>query len=134
MFTVRWMGPVRKGTGGASEQPSSNHGKELPVPNEKWKAEMTTCHYDKTEVVSQPCEVLFINDRQEIAISYGISKENQVTYRGQEDGKGHYHLKADTVHGRASLHTFHDSTVLEGYWVEDGYEGMWRVELKMQET
>jgi hypothetical protein len=57
-------------------------------------------------------------------------------YRGfrGHDGNfdaGHFHLSmksADST-GIATLHRFEDSSVLEGYWAEDGYRGMWRIKL-----
>jgi len=53
-----------------------------------------------------------------------------VCYRGRNNGDGHYDLTSAEIAGRASLHRFPDSHVLEGYWEEESRRGMWRIWLK----
>jgi hypothetical protein len=50
-------------------------------------------------------------------------------YEGQENGAGHFELHALSGNGRGTLHRFDGSKCLEGFWVEDGYRGMWRITL-----
>lgn len=53
-----------------------------------------------------------------------------VQYVGKERGSGHYELACPEQNGKASLHCFPGATILEGYWVEGSYRGMWRIYLK----
>lgn len=68
-------------------------------------------------------------DGAEIVVSYK-DDEGWVEYRGKENGAGHFELAAPEREGRASLHRFQDGNTLEGYWVERGYRGMWRIALQ----
>jgi hypothetical protein len=70
-------------------------------------------------------------DENEIAVSYE-DNDGIVIYHGNNDGSGHFTLEfnAPGRNGRASLHRFlPDGNILEGYWIEDGSMGMWRIEL-----
>ncbi|MDD5034479.1 MAG: hypothetical protein PHE55_06940 [Methylococcaceae bacterium] len=51
------------------------------------------------------------------------------TYEGKENGVGHFELSAPSVNGRATLHMFDGGKILEGFWVEGGEQGMWRIKL-----
>jgi hypothetical protein len=54
-----------------------------------------------------------------------------VVYEGSEVEPGHFKLtRKGDVFGRATLHRFKDGEVFDGWYVEDGYEGMWRVHLE----
>ena len=64
-----------------------------------------------------------------IAVSYSDGEGNWTTYSGKETGAGHYSLTSKTVNGKATLHRFPRSKILEGWWTEDGYAGMWRLYL-----
>lgn len=72
------------------------------------------------------CEVR-ISDST-IAVSYNDDGQ-VVVYDGPEIEPGHFKLKSSTVNGRGTLHRFGDDDILEGSWVEDGYQGMWRIQL-----
>ena len=50
-------------------------------------------------------------------------------YTGNEKGEGHYQLHCAENNGKATLHRFAESTILEGSWRESGVHGMWRIEL-----
>ena len=70
-------------------------------------------------------------DEKVIVVSYE-DDNGIVIYQGNNDGSGHFALNFDARGrtGRASLHRFlPDGNILEGYWVEDGDRGMWRIEL-----
>lgn len=75
-----------------------------------------------------PCEVR-IGEDGSIAISYK-DEGHLVVYEGSEIESGHFTVKAVSVNGRGTLHKVPDEDVLEGWWLEDGYEGMWRIELE----
>ncbi|MBU0594257.1 MAG: hypothetical protein KKH74_11055 [Gammaproteobacteria bacterium] len=90
-----------------------------------------TCwtYYSSQEAAERmPCEVRINEESGEIAISYE-SEDGYTVYSGNESGDGHYVLECEEVQGRASLHRFPSSSILEGYWEENGLKGMWRIEL-----
>ncbi|QLP98560.1 MAG: hypothetical protein HZY79_15855 [Rhodoblastus sp.] len=73
-----------------------------------------------------PCEVRL--DGDEIIISY---EENgcHCLYKGRDVGHGHFELNCTENGGKATLHRFPDGDHLDGFWVQDGYQGMWRIHL-----
>lgn len=76
---------------------------------------------------SYDCEVRLGQDGS-IAVGYE-SENGRCLYLGSGNGDGHFVLTCEEVRGRASLHRFDDSLILEGYWEESGERGMWRIEL-----
>ncbi len=74
-----------------------------------------------------PCEVRIAEDF--VVVSYKID-DGFVIYEGRETEKGHYALSAKATNGKATLHKIPDEDILEGSWLEGGYEGMWRIELE----
>ena len=89
-----------------------------------------------SEVGTQPCEVRF--DRKEIVVAFhGTSEYDATTWRGKEQGKGHYHLRADDGYGEAALHQFEGGGFLDGYWEEEdreGVRGRGMIRIEMGET
>lgn len=73
-----------------------------------------------------PCRVRM--DADLIVVEYDWD-DGARTYRGYSNGAGHYRLTADGFKGEATLHRFPDAPVLEGYWVEEEQQGMWRIRL-----
>ena len=73
-------------------------------------------------------------DKSNILVEYEDETDNSskilVQYVGKSRSEGHYELSCPEQGGRATLHCFKDAKVLEGFWVEDGYRGMWRIFLK----
>lgn len=67
-------------------------------------------------------------DENEILVAYQ-DDDGWVEYRGKNSGDGHFLLEAPERQGRASLHRFPEIEILEGYWQEQGYQGMWRIRL-----
>lgn len=80
---------------------------------------------DEPAAENVPCTVKI--DDQGILVEY--SDDGLVQYRGDKDSSGHFMLTSPEVDGRATLHRLTESTILEGSWVENGYRGMWRIEL-----
>lgn len=92
-------------------------------PNSK----MSSLYYsDEPSSENYPC-VVKLND-DEIIVEY--EDQGVVQYRGKNNGDGHFELSSTDVNGRASLHMFPNSSILEGSWVEDSYRGMWRILLE----
>jgi hypothetical protein len=93
-----------------------------------WEASMDTVYYTADDAwLRTPCKVTIGSGR--IAVSYDIDGENY-RYVGNELAPGHFELSLDDGDGRASLHMFPNSKLIEGYWKEDGAEGFWRIFLK----
>jgi hypothetical protein len=63
-----------------------------------------------------------------ISVTYDYDGGTEV-YEGPEIGSGHFKLKARDGLGEASLHCFPDGRLLDGWWVEEGETGMWRIRL-----
>ena len=66
-------------------------------------------------------------DEREIVLSYMDEDGHRVEYRGKNTRDGHFELRCPERGGHASLHGFQGGKILEGYWHEGGYRGMWRV-------
>lgn len=91
---------------------------------------MDTLFYTERATTNEPCEVRV--DEPEIVVTY--PRDGGVTYTRRSDGSGHFVLSANRYNGRATLHMFPGSLVLEGYWVETQIgqaeqRGMWRIVL-----
>jgi hypothetical protein len=52
-----------------------------------------------------------------------------VNYKGEGKGPGHFALESLERNGKATLHMFEGSTILEGFWIEEGWKGFWRITL-----
>lgn len=92
---------------------------------------MDTVYFTDDEAsLRDPCKVTIGSDR--ITVSYDVEGENY-QYTGRAHAPGHFELalidRSDGT-GRATLHRFPDGKLLEGYWLEDGAEGFWRIHLK----
>lgn len=85
-------------------------------------------YYDYgTPASEMPCEVLIEGDGISIAFA---DDHCSVVYKGQASSPGHYRLECVSgSKGRGTLHRFDDDDVLEGWWFENGSEGMWRIHL-----
>jgi hypothetical protein len=86
-----------------------------------------TVFYSKDEAwTDYPCTVKLTDE--EIIVEY--EEDDQIVqYRGRNNGDGHFELTSKEVGGRASLHMFHSSRILEGSWRESGERGMWIIRL-----
>ena len=91
-----------------------------------WKNCFIDTYYDDGLDAGHPCEVRL--DETVIEICYKDGPEF-ARYIGKNNGYGHFELRDDQVDGRASLHMFPGSKILEGYWSEQGLRGMWRITL-----
>lgn len=75
---------------------------------------------------THPCEVK-ITDAS-IVVSYRDDGQF-VVYEGEESGEGHFKLRSSNVKGRGTLHRFPNDDIFEGWWAEESYQGMWRIQL-----
>ena len=82
-----------------------------------------------------PCFIDFDSNR--IVVTYDVDGRGR-SYSGQDIGHGHFKLNFDYGIGWASLHCFPPDGAgqldefprkFEGSFVEEGYPGMWRIEL-----
>lgn len=74
-----------------------------------------------------PCELRV--SETEIILSYE-GDSGLIRWEGTAAGDGHYSLSAVAgAKGKGSLHQFPDGKILEGFWIEDGAMGMWRIHL-----
>ena len=74
----------------------------------------------------QPCRVRLREDQ--LRLEYEDTG-GAYAYSGRAISPGHFELKGEGFDGRATLHTFAGSVVLEGAWREEGSYGMWRIQL-----
>ena len=82
-------------------------------------------------MATRQCEVRLGDHNGQVEVIYEdeARDDSSVSYEGQEQGEGHYLLECESLDGRASLHRFSDSLILEGFWETAEASGMWRVEL-----
>jgi len=74
--------------------------------------------------LDEPCSVRLEADR--VRVEDGES----YAYGGTAHGGGHYQLRCEGYpECRATLHRFEGSAFLEGFWVEESSQGMWRIRL-----
>ena len=85
---------------------------------------METYRANGDATYDQPCSITF--EDEFITISY-LDDQTQNYYKGQAKASGHYELQAVDFDGRATLHGFRNSCILEGSWIEEGRRGMWRI-------
>lgn len=97
-----------------------------PLPVVK-KCTIEFFYYDRGYEGGVEGDVKF--DGNMIVVSYGLEDGGYVVYKGTEKGDGHYELRASSVNGKATLHMFEKSKILEGYRFEEDERGMWRIEL-----
>ena len=87
---------------------------------------MSTVYFSADESSENDDCVVTIENKK-ILVEY--EDEGRVQYLGQEIGEGHFSLVCPEHSGKASLHMFEGSEILEGSWVEDSYRGMWKIKL-----
>jgi hypothetical protein len=88
-----------------------------------WKNSRMETYYGGRDAFETDRCVVRIGDSK-IQVSYA-----SVVYEGTEIGEGHFRLKAQDGLGEASLHRFLEGRILDGWWKEEGEEGMWRIHL-----
>ncbi|WP_139826127.1 hypothetical protein [Derxia lacustris] len=92
-----------------------------------WANSKMSSLYYSNESASEDYACVVKIDDNEIVVEYEDDGTRQ--YRGKNNGDGHFELHSHELHGKASLHMFPGSSILEGSWVEGSYRGMWRIEL-----
>lgn len=91
-------------------------------------SKMTSLYFSDDEASEHyDCVVKIENGR--ILVEYELEEGGLAQYEGQEIGAGHFTLEYPEGAGKASLHMFPDSVILEGSWVEGGERGMWKIHL-----
>lgn len=89
-------------------------------------SKMTTVYFSDSDA-SENCDCVVKIANGKILVEYDDA--GLVQYVGEEKGQGHFVLSCAAVSGKASLHMFANSEILEGSWIEDGYRGMWKIML-----
>lgn len=123
---AEWLGisvPVREH---ARDEAAATRRDEFGV----WsKSRMDIAFYDHTPAwEGESCEVRI--SESEVVITYEEADGEIVEYRGKNDPSGHARLRCPEWKGETSMHRSPGSKVLEGFWIEDGEKGFWRIQLK----
>ena len=94
-----------------------------------WKNSKMFCITSGGDITADnfPCEVLI--DDKNIVVSY-FEEGKPIKYAGANKLDGHFRLQCNENGGYCTLHKFADENIMNGFWVEGGAEGFWRVELK----
>ena len=88
---------------------------------------MDTVFYNETPAFEEEkCEIRITGN--EIVISYR-DDDDVIIYKGKDEGHGHFVLECPERQGKATLHQIPKSKFLEGFWIEGGYKGFWRIAL-----
>jgi hypothetical protein len=99
-----------------------------------WKNCRMTIVYFDSETADEGMVATVKIDGSKILLEYEDETDDGasvlVQYVGKERGAGHYELTCPDQNGKASLHCFPEAKILEGFWVESSYRGMWRIHLK----
>jgi len=74
-------------------------------------SKMSSLYYSKVRADEIPCLVKMTEN--EILVEYE-DDDGLVQYQGKNQGNGHFELRAQSFDGRATLHMFPGSTILEG--------------------
>jgi hypothetical protein len=93
------------------------------------KSFMDTYSSGHSEGVEYDWECSVRIDEEMIVVEYS-DDQGIVVYRGSSSGQGHYRLQKDGGRGDATLHRFPGGKILEGFWIEDVQQGMWRIRLE----
>ncbi|MBR0669932.1 hypothetical protein [Neoroseomonas soli] len=90
-------------------------------------ARMTVYLADGEPSFTEECHVRLNPSTNGLEVIYTDHNGQEVAYQGAERGPGHWRLRCPQNGGEASLHAFPGSLIYEGWWVECGIEGMWRI-------
>ncbi len=90
-----------------------------------YKATMQTIYYEASEMDTWDCELKV--DGENIVVSYQDDDGGYTLYKGKSLGEGHFAVNCPELRAKGTLHRFPDSKIFEGYWHEEGTEGMWRI-------
>lgn len=95
---------------------------------EAWiKASADTLFYDDSTAYTDEFYEVYLSDG-EIKVRYEVDGEYNV-YIGREISSGHFELACPALAGKATLHRFPGSQILEGFWHEEGVRGAWKIRL-----
>jgi hypothetical protein len=93
-----------------------------------WKNSKMDTFYGSNDAadMSERCIVTLGDGR--MTLKYDIDGGVEV-YEGTETAQGHFNLASQDGLGKASLHCFPGGSIFDGWWTEEGDEGMWRIRL-----
>ena len=95
-------------------------------------------HYPKTiaqagtsdgEIYPLQTHDVLLGEAGSITITYDEDGVRH-TYKGTEEGEGHYRLERTDHQGRARLHRFSGDDEIVGWWEEEGVIGWWHLLLR----
>ena len=101
------------------------------------ESEMRTYYADHREFEDSNCLVRFSDGGQTLSVIYTDQNNAQAKYTGPDSGGGHYTVVCPEYDGRGTLHLSCDldgEITLEGWWLQEGSEGMWRIEVEAEEA
>jgi hypothetical protein len=93
-----------------------------------WNNSLATIVYFSDEAAAENEKFAVKIENKKILVEYEDA-DGLVQYVGEEKGQGHFELSCPAKSGKASLHMFANSGILEGSWFEGGCRGMWRIHL-----
>ena len=88
-------------------------------------SELISYYGDSRTMDNDRCDVRIGEGR--ISLTYYWDDGGSQTYSGPEIEPGHFRVTASLGEGKGILHRLKDSLILDGWWAEDGAEGMWRI-------
>jgi len=99
-------------------------------------AELTIYYTDREADEGVRCRLEISEDNCTLVFDQteGIDKLVKVVKWSGKGHNGHYELSGEVpgrerTKCRATLHRFPDANVLDGFWKEHGFTGMWRITL-----
>lgn len=75
-------------------------------------------------------ECIVVVGENKIELKYDQEDGQFWSWKGELNSPGHYLVYANYPGSRGTLHHLEQMKYLEGYWVENGYRGMWRIQLE----
>lgn len=94
----------------------------------RWAKSLMDTYRGDGASYSDPCVVVI--EEGVIDVTYGFEDGCSIRYHGKEHEPGHFQLQCPGVQGKATLHRFARGNRLEGWWNEEGHEGMWCITLR----
>ncbi len=97
------------------------------MPSKLRAGKMTVYLADAEASFIEECYLRHDSQTDVLQVIYTDHDGVEVAYQGSQIGQCHWRLRCLQNGGEASLHAFPGSSTYEGWWVEGGIEGMWRI-------